>query len=191
MDTSTSTQITLNDQNIPLSPAIAIDAIENLMEREKNLNTNNKNHYEQQHDEFNKIKQYKHHSFALLNNNKQLVFLEQQQTNNTIPKGLLPEITSGIRLSDGDKGKWQGILNSCGRQLRNLLIQHHRDRVREHIEKRNELKRKIPPQNLHTINKEITDQYENTKRRRTNTPRASNTPRTPNAPRTPHTSKNF
>ena len=69
-------------------------------------------------------------------------------------------------------------------QLRNLLIQHHRDRVRGHIEKRNELKRKIPPQNLHTINKEITDQYENTKRRRTNTPR------TPNAPRTPHTSKN-
>ena len=76
--------------------------------------------------------------------------------------------------------------------LRNLLTQH-RDRVRRHIEKRNELKRKIPPQNLHTINKEITDQYENAKRRRTNTSRASNTqrtpntPRTPNAPRTPHT----
>ena len=46
------------------------------------------------------------------------------------------------------------------------------------IEKRNELKRKIPPQNLHTINKEITDQYENAKRRRMNSPRASNTPRT-------------
>ena len=57
MDTSTSTQNTPNDQNIPLSPAIAIDAIENLMEREKNLNTNNNNHYEQQHEESNNIKQ--------------------------------------------------------------------------------------------------------------------------------------
>ena len=70
--------------------------------------------------------------------------------------------------------------------FQNLLIQHHRDRVRGDIEKRNELKRKITSQNLHTINKEITDQYENAKRRRTNSPRASNTPRTPNAPRTPH-----
>ena len=57
------------------------------------------------------------------------------------------------------------------------------------IEKRNELKRKIPPQNLHTINKEITDQYENAKRRRMNSPRASNTPRTPHAPRTTHVGK--
>ena len=189
METSTSTRNTPNNENEPLSPAIAIDAIENLMERERNSNSNNNNHYEQQHEEYNNIKQYKHHSFALLNNNKQLVFLEHQQTNNIIPKGLLPEITSTIHLSDGDKSKWQGILKSCGRQLRNLLIQHHKDKVEEHREKRDQLKRKLSPQTLHTINKEITEQYEQkSKRRRTpNTPRTPHTPRAPHTPRTPHT----
>ena len=43
--------------------------------------------------------------------------------------------------------------------LRNLLIQHHKDKVQEDIEKKDQLKRKISSQTLHVDSKEITDQY--------------------------------
>lgn len=187
------TQNETNNQNEALSPAVTIDVIENLMEKERNTPNHNHNHHEQQQDSINNIKSYKHHSLSLLNSNKQLVLLELKQTNNIIPRGLLSEITSTIRLSDSEKDKWQGILKSCGRQLRNLLIQHHKDKIHEHMEKRDKLKRKIPPQNLHTINKEIMDHYEENKRRRTSlphTPRTLQTSRTPHTPTTPRTPQN-
>lgn len=147
-----------------VSPAVAVDEIENLIERERQPNNNN------QHTPID-TKSYRNHSLSLLNHNKQLAYLEAQQQQNTVPRGLLPDIKSTMRLSEVDKSKWQGILQSCGRQLRNLLINHHKEQIIEHQTKRETLKRKIPTQRQHQLNREIKDQYENNKRRKTfNTP---------------------
>lgn len=63
------------------------------------------------------------HSMSLLNNNKQLIYLETKHQTHYL---------------DADKE----ILKGCGRQLRNLLINHHKDQIKEYIDKGDQLKRK-------------------------------------------------
>ena len=183
------------------SPCIANqgDEIENLIARERKLPrtplSNNSN--EKTTNTPDDIRAYRHHTFALLNNNKQLNYLEfhKNSTGNTVPKGLLPDIKSGLRMTDTERAKWQVILQSCGRQLRNLLIQHHTTQMDTNKSKRDDLKRKITPDRLQQLNKEITHQYQENneykKRKLSMTPNKSETPqrsyqdRTPKDGRTP------
>ena len=144
-----------------LSPSMVTDEIETFMAKErKQPNRPEKN-------TFADVKSYKFHTNQLLYNNKQLTYLEShKQGKNTVPRSLLPDVKSSNHLTDTEKTKWQGILQGCGRQLRNLIIQHHQDKITEHKARREDLKRKIPVEEQQKLNRQITEKYETNKRRR-------------------------
>ena len=91
-----------NSQSI-ISKQNEHDEIDNLLEPERHVKLSTENSYMD-------VKAYRFHPISLLTSNKQLSILENHQNNNiTVPRGLLPEVKSTSRLTEGEKSKWRGF----------------------------------------------------------------------------------
>uniref|UniRef100_A0A7M5XGQ4 Uncharacterized protein n=1 Tax=Clytia hemisphaerica TaxID=252671 RepID=A0A7M5XGQ4_9CNID len=100
-------------------------------------------------------KTYKYHSQGCIYNNRQITVLKQHEDKNTIPLWLMPTTKSTVKLNEEDQEKHNTILTAAGRQLRNVLMTHHKRELDQHTIKRNELKRKIRGRRLSEIDEDI------------------------------------
>lgn len=113
-------------------------------------------------------KTYKYHSQGCIYNNRQITVLKQYEDKNTIPHWLMPTTKSTVKLNEEDQEKHNTILTAAGRQLRNVLMAHHKRELDKHTIKRNELKRKIKGRRLSEIDEDIGKANEEKRRRKSN-----------------------
>ena len=123
------------------------------------------------------IEKYKSISIQSLIANRELLKLKQHQTDNTVPNGLLPKISSIRSLSSNNKKKWDQILRSTANQLRNLLITHYEECLNEKTHEIEQIKKELAPNLQLAAFKEAKKEYDEIEERKTQQQQQQNTPK--------------
>ena len=100
----------------------------------------------------------------MLEHNRQLQTLTGFKKDGNLPSGLIPQVTSHIKLSDTLKERWDTSLKSCSNKLLKILMSHHTNEIKLLEVSRGDLRSIFTPEELHGLDVYTITSFENQKR---------------------------